>query len=94
MEAADRASDRFGFADYAGFVLAYPGFPAEEKLRGYAEAALERDNARAPEQIAAFFDRFPPLTNPARARYALALAALRPARGARQPRSPPGAAGR
>ena len=76
------ASNRFGFSDYAGFVLSYPGFPEEEKLRGYAEAALGRD-AASPQQIAAFFDRHPPLSNPARAQYALALASLRRPEAAR-----------
>ena len=69
------ASDRFFFADYAGFLLAYPGFPDEAKLRGYAEKALERESPE-PTRIVAFFDRYPPQANPARARYALALSAL------------------
>ena len=70
-------SDRFGFADYAGFLLAYPGFPEEEKLRTYAERALEREiYPPEPSRLVAFFDRFAPQTNPARARYALALAAM------------------
>jgi soluble lytic murein transglycosylase len=34
------SSNRFAFNDYAGFVLSYPGFPDEEKLRRYAESAL------------------------------------------------------
>lgn len=68
-------TDRFGFSDYASFLLAYPGFPSEEKLRTNAERALERE-AADPSRVIAFFDRFPPLTNPARARYALALSAM------------------
>ncbi|WP_226016655.1 lytic transglycosylase domain-containing protein [Novosphingobium sp. FKTRR1] len=68
-------SNRFGFSDYAGFILSYPGFPDEDKMRRYAEAALERE-APSPTSLAAFFDRQPPLTNPARAQYALALRAL------------------
>lgn len=70
------ASDRFGFADYAGFALAYPDYPRMELIRGYAEKAVERDLVTTPQQIAAFFDRFPPQTNSARARYAQALGAL------------------
>ena len=70
------STDRFGFSDYAGFLLAYPGFPDEEKLRVSAEKALEREGPEA-SRVVAFFDRFAPLTNPGRARYALALAALR-----------------
>jgi soluble lytic murein transglycosylase len=70
------ASNRFTFENYAGFVAYYPGFPDEEKLRRYAEGALDREYV-APARLVAFFDRFPPLTNPGRAQYALALAALR-----------------
>lgn len=70
------ANDRMGFDDYAGFVLAYPDFPQEDKLRKYAEDALDRD-AVSSEHLVSFFDRKPPLTNSARARYALALAALK-----------------
>lgn len=63
---------RFGFAAYARFVTNYPGFPEEERLRRAGEAALERETA-TPAELIAFFDRYPPLGNPARARYALAL---------------------
>ncbi len=70
------SSDRFGFSDYASFLLAYPGFPEEEKLRTYAEKALDRESADT-MRLLAFFDRFPPLTNPGRARQALALASMR-----------------
>jgi soluble lytic murein transglycosylase len=69
------STDRAGFADYAGFLLAYPGYPRPEVLRTNAESALDRDNP-SPEQLVAYFDRFPPLSNPARARYALALSSL------------------
>jgi len=69
------SSNRFGFAEYSGFLLSYPGFPDEGKIRGYTEAALERESPPA-QTVVGFFDRFPPLTNPARARYALALAQL------------------
>ena len=68
------ASSQFGFDDYAGFLLTYPGFPFEARLRGYAEARLEQAMV-PPERIVAYFDRFPPLTNPAKAQYALALSA-------------------
>jgi len=63
------------FDDYAVFVLAYPDFPQEEKLRGYAEDTLDRE-AVSSEHLVSFFDQKPPLSNSARARYALALAAL------------------
>lgn len=68
-----QASREHAFADYAGFVLAYPTFPRIEILRLRAEAKLENE---APPQadLLRYFDAQPPLTNPARARYALALA--------------------
>lgn len=68
-------NDRMGFDDYAGFVLAYPGFPQEDRLRRQAEDKLDIEAVDA-TRLVAFFDLNPPLTNPARARYALALAAL------------------
>ncbi len=71
------ASPNFTFEDYAGFLLSYPGFPDQDVLRGYAEARLA-DQYVAADQLIGFFDRFPPLTNPGRAQYALALMALRP----------------
>ena len=64
-----------GFDSYAGFLMSYPGFPFEERIREYAEAALERA-APDPQRTVSYFQKFPPLTNPARARHALALAAL------------------
>jgi len=69
-----QANRGLGFADYAGFLLAYPGFPRSEILRLRAEAALDEE---APPQadLLRFFAAHPPLTNPARARHALALAA-------------------
>ncbi len=79
------ASSGFGFGDYAGFLLSYPGFPEEAKLRGYAEAALARDYAE-PARVAAFFDRYAPLTNEGRAAYALALSSLRRSEAAAQAR--------
>jgi soluble lytic murein transglycosylase len=69
-----QASDSYGFADYAGFVLAYPSFPRSDLLRRKAETALERE-APSQDEVLRYFDANPPLTNPARARYALALAA-------------------
>jgi len=72
------ASPRFTFEDYASFLLSYPGFPDEAKLRGYAEARLAEEYV-APERLAAYFDRYPPVTNPGRAAQALALLAVRPA---------------
>ncbi|MFN3862942.1 MAG: transglycosylase SLT domain-containing protein [Erythrobacter sp.] len=70
-----QASREMRFVDYAGFVLAYPDFPRSDILRLRAEKALESD-ASSPAEVLSFFDAQSPLTNPARARYALALAAV------------------
>src|SRR5688500_12073503 len=72
-----QASPGFTFEDYASFLLTYPGFPDEDKLRGYAEGRLAEEYV-APQRVAAYFDRHPPVTNPGRAAYALALMAARP----------------
>ena len=69
------ANSRFTFYDYSTFLLTYPGLPDETKLRAYAEAALDRESVDA-RQVAAYFDRFPPLTNSSRAAYAMALYSL------------------
>ena len=69
------ANDRLGFDAYAGFVLAYPDFPQESRLRIRAENALDNE-APSSEALLGFFDKNPPLTNSGRARYALALAAF------------------
>ena len=68
-------NSHFTFYDYSSFLLAYPGLPEEGKLRGSAEAALTREAVDA-RTVATYFDRFPPLTNPSRAIYAVALYAL------------------
>jgi Soluble lytic murein transglycosylase and related regulatory proteins (some contain LysM/invasin domains) len=70
------ANDRAGFSAYAGFLLSYPGYPQEEKIRGYAEKALLTESPD-PSTVIAYFDRFAPLTNQAAGRYATALAASR-----------------
>ncbi|MDE8651573.1 lytic transglycosylase domain-containing protein [Novosphingobium album (ex Liu et al. 2023)] len=64
------------FATYASFLISFPGFPMEEKIRGYAEKALERESPD-PATLAAFFDKFPPLSSTAAGRYAAALTYLR-----------------
>ncbi|TCD05573.1 lytic transglycosylase domain-containing protein [Erythrobacteraceae bacterium CFH 75059] len=68
-------TDGLSFDDYAGFILTYPGFPQEQRMRTRAENALARQ-AASPASVASFFDRYPPLTNNGRARHALALQAL------------------
>jgi soluble lytic murein transglycosylase len=69
------ANDRMDFDSYAGFAIAFPEFPRMDVIRGHAEEALER-GAPSSEALVAYFDRNPPRSNPARARYALALAGL------------------
>ncbi|MCV0382024.1 MAG: lytic transglycosylase domain-containing protein [Erythrobacter sp.] len=68
-----RDTDRPAFSTVANFITTYPGLPMQESFQRKAERALDSDPA-GPETIVAFFDRNPPLTNAARARYALALA--------------------
>ncbi|MCB2049523.1 MAG: lytic transglycosylase domain-containing protein [Novosphingobium sp.] len=63
------------FNQYSWLLLNYPGFPMEAKIRGYAEAALERETVD-PRTVVAYFEKQPPLTNQGRARQAMALAAL------------------
>lgn len=67
-------SDGAGFSQYAGFLMSYPGFPLEDSLRRKAEAALDHESPDT-NLLISYFEKFPPLTNLARARYALALAA-------------------
>lgn len=67
--------DSGSFEEFAGFISQYPGFPRQDYLQGKAEAALS-DTYVEPARLVAFFDRHPPLTNPARAQYALALRAI------------------
>ena len=68
-------ADNLSFAQYAGFITDYPGFPKQELLQRRAENALDRD-AVTPQALVQFFDAHPPITNAAKARYALALAAM------------------
>lgn len=69
-----RSVDTLQFSEYANFLLAYPGFPEEAQLRVKAERMLSAQSD--PRTVAAYFDRFKPVTNPARATYALALYTL------------------
>ena len=80
------SSDDYGFDNYAGFLIVYPGFPDEWKLRLFAEKALAERGADA-GRIIAFCDRFPPLTNPGRAAYAMALSNLHRPEAAEQSRA-------
>ncbi|WP_067733317.1 lytic transglycosylase domain-containing protein [Novosphingobium naphthalenivorans] len=70
------ANGQMGFSAYASFLLTYPGYPQEAKIRGFAEKALLSESPDAATVIA-FFDRYPPLTSEAAGRYATALASVR-----------------
>ena len=69
-------NSRMGFSAYASFLLTYPGYPREERIREFAEKAL-LDESPDPSTVIAFFDRYPPLTSEAAGRYATALASVR-----------------
>jgi len=68
-----QARDTYSFDEYSGFLLAYPDFPLSDALRIKAEARLAEE-APSSDQLLRYFAAHPPLTNAARARYALALA--------------------
>ncbi len=70
------ASDRMGFGAYASFLMSYPGYPQEAKLRGFAEKALDSESPD-PSTLVAFFDRYPPVGSTAAGRYATALTYMR-----------------
>ena len=65
-------SAQIPFGEYASFLKANPGFPDETTLRARAEKRL-RVEFVAPETLLDFFAANPPVTNFARAHYALAL---------------------
>ncbi len=62
----------YSFNEYASFLMTYPGWPAEKKMRRNAEQAIDT-RSWSPNQVVAFFDRLPPTTNAGRAKYAMAL---------------------
>ena len=65
--------DNFTFPDYAGFLMSYPGWPGEDRMRKNAEQAIEL-GYYPPAQLVAYFQRFEPVTNTGAAQYAIALA--------------------
>ena len=67
------SSDNLTFPDYAGFLMSYPGWPGEDRMRQNAEQAIEL-GYYPPQQLVAYFQRFEPVTNTGRAQYAIALA--------------------
>lgn len=65
-------SPNFSFGEYARFLVTYPGWPQDAKLRGYAERASDISSYPA-NMLVEYFDRLPPTTNSGRATYAMAL---------------------
>ena len=68
---ADRQA-QLPFAEYSSFLVANPGFPDETRLRAQAEERLRREFV-SNDTLLTYFDKFPPVTNFAKAHYALAL---------------------
>ena len=66
------APGSYSFNDYASFLMLYPDWPNSEEMRQKAEQAINT-LSYSPNQIVAYFDRLPPVTNEGRAKFALAL---------------------
>ncbi len=65
-------SGKYSFGDYATFLMAFPDWPDSEEMRKNAESAIN-PLTTSPNQVVAYFDRLPPLTNAGRAKFAIAL---------------------
>ena len=68
-----RRSSNYSFADYAGFLIANPGWPGESAMRRWAEKAMRPGENTA--TVLAFFASKPPKTGNGYARLADAYAA-------------------
>ena len=66
------APGNYSFSDYASFLMLYPDWPNSEEMRQKAEQAIN-PLSYSPNQIVAYFDRLPPVTNEGRAKFAFAL---------------------
>jgi len=66
------APGNYSFNDYASFLMLYPDWPNAEDMRKKAEQAINA-LTYAPNQVVAYFDRLPPITNEGRAKFAMAL---------------------
>ena len=60
------------FEEYARFLMRYPGWPEEEKMRARAENVVNPEES-SPNALVMFFEKFPPVTNSGHAAYAVAL---------------------
>ena len=67
-------SDNYSFEDYAGFLVTFPGWPEDTRMRRNAEQAINI-NSFSPSRVLAYFARFEPTTNAGAAKYAVALQA-------------------
>ena len=68
-------SDTLGFSTYASFITTNPDWPGQDRMRRLAETSIN-PNAYDPNQVAAFFARYPAKTAVGHARYAAALSSL------------------
>ncbi|MCP1471816.1 soluble lytic murein transglycosylase [Sphingobium sp. OAS761] len=68
-------SDGLGFSTYASFIMANPGWPGEDRMRRLAETGINPDSY-SPQQVVAFFSRYPARTAVGNARNAVALMQL------------------
>ena len=69
------APGNFSFNDYASFLMLYPDWPNTDDMRKKAEQAIN-PLSYSPNQLVAYFDRLPPVTNAGRAKFAMALDAV------------------
>jgi soluble lytic murein transglycosylase len=70
-----QASDNYSFSSYAGFMLAYPGWPGEGTMRKNAERMMRTDSESA-GQVVAFFSKYPAISATAQLRHAESLDAV------------------
>ena len=67
-------SDNYSFEDYAGFLVTFPGWPEDTRMRRNAEQAINI-NSFSPSRVLTYFAKFEPITNAGAAKYAVALQA-------------------
>ena len=66
------APGNYSFNDYASFLMLYPDWPNADDMRKKAEQAIN-PLSYSPNQVVAYFDRLPPVSNEGSAKFALAL---------------------
>src|SRR5437868_12185456 len=76
-----RQSSNYRFSDYAGFLIANPDWPDAQRMRGWAEKAMQP--GEAPATVVSFFATQKPKTGPGWARLADALTTMGQASPAR-----------